>query len=415
MFFHLRTLAGNPLNPAFFNSILLNLPVFLFLAISQAYLIPKVLDQTDGFDFRLIWLAGELWSNGISPYSEAFGVAYRATFGTGPSSHFWVYPPYAWLVSRPLAMLPFETAVLVWNILNYCLLIATAWIFAQLSLTRIAAVSTTTRFVIGVSALSIIQATPFALALGQTSFLMLFGLAALLKATQIKSHGWLALGTALIMLKPNFGLFIVLFLATWHWTWRPIGAVAAIYLVVSCGVAAQTGLLETLMAFLSRLSDYNAPHIAAGQPANLTGLVHLADWVGMAIPSSILYALAALLAILSGVLTARPFEGLRFAAVGITFLIPLHTYDMMLAVLCVAALCLHGKTARTVLTAALGLVAAACLLRPDNLGVWLGLAHPDSMRHFAGSLLVSIALLIGCGLAALEIARSPRRAPAPGR
>ncbi|MGC9420802.1 MAG: glycosyltransferase 87 family protein [Rhodovulum sp.] len=152
----------------------------LALAVSQAYLLPKVLHAGDGLDFRLIWLAGQLWNDGISPYSNQFLAAYHSAFGDGPISHFWVYPPYWAVIAGPMSLLSFENALTAWNLVNYLLLLLSSGIIATLLPARAAPLSRGLWFIRALCILSLAQATPFSIALGQTSMLILAGCACLL-------------------------------------------------------------------------------------------------------------------------------------------------------------------------------------------------------------------------------------------
>lgn len=360
-----------------------------------------MLNTDDGLDFRLIWLSGQLWSEGISPYSETFFPRYEQAFGQGPNSHFWVYPPYWWIICRPLAMLPFETALLVWNLFNYFLLITSAYLFACLPFDRLAQTSATKRFLSALAVLSIVQATPFALALGQTSFLLLAGVALLLRSVHEHNRALIALGTTLVMLKPNIGIFIVIFLVTRRWTWPPIALVAIAHLSISLMVASNTSLHETFNGFLNNLSDYDAPDILAGQSTNLTGLAHLTDWIGITVPKSVLYGLTILLALVIGFVVHKSFEALVSFSVFCAFLIPLHTYDMIFCFFLVVICSLQSNRVGAIL----GFAAAALLLRADNLAVSFEIRNQGSMDAFAGSLLASVALAVACIVAVINTIR----------
>jgi hypothetical protein len=372
--------------------------------LSQVYLLPKALATNDGLDFRLIWLSGQLWSEGISPYSTAFDSAYAATFGMGPNSHFWVYPPYWWILSRLLSSMAFESSLLIWNFMNYFMLIGAAGVFASLPPNRFERFTTYDRFAIALSILSVAQATPFAMALGQTSFLILAGTAALLKAMDSRSRFLIALGTALVMLKPNFGLFIVLFVATQRWTWGPIAVVTVAYLGISMWVVAQTGFDATLQDLIDNLAEYYASHLPASQPQNLTGIVHLTHLLGYALPNTIVYGLAAVVVLAISTRVRERHEALACAATFCAFMIPLHTYDMTLLPFLMMVISNGGNR----LSAAIGFFATMAILRSDNLGATLGLASPGSMDAFAGSLLATIALVLGCISAILRILQSRR-------
>lgn len=375
------------------------------LIVSQIYLLPKMLSTQDGLDFRLIWLAGKLWASGISPYSAEFLEAYKATFGDGPNSHFWVYPPYWWGISRPLASLPFETALLVWNVVNYALLILGAALVSFFPKERPNAVPYAVRFMSILALLSLVQATPFALALGQTSFLVLGGLALLLVAMEGRNRVLCAIGVALVMLKPNYGLFLIICLLRYRWCWRPIIAVACAYIVASLLVAAPLGLVDTVSGFLQNLSDYDAPHISAGQPENLTGLVHLLQIMGISIPSSVALGLCLTVSIVTGLVVKSSVDVLLAVAVFSAFLVPLHTYDLTFCVLLLVVLSLRGT--RGILL--VSLVPFVFLFRPYNLAALSGVTNPDVMTSFQGSLLASMGLMLLCILVSVHLWHSAAR------
>lgn len=64
---------------------LLVAPLFAF---SQIHPLPEILVSSNGHDFRLIWLAGTLWTSGGDPYSFASDHLPMESFGPQPSSHF---------------------------------------------------------------------------------------------------------------------------------------------------------------------------------------------------------------------------------------------------------------------------------------------------------------------------------------
>ena len=83
-----------------------------------AYFGAKILGAGDTIDFKYIWLAGELWSEGVNPYTEVYVARGEEAFvGLNPPT-FWVYPPNWWPIATGSAVLSYETAGLLWRILS---------------------------------------------------------------------------------------------------------------------------------------------------------------------------------------------------------------------------------------------------------------------------------------------------------
>lgn len=372
-----------------------------FLVLSQVYLFPKVMVTDNGLDFRLIWLAGRLWSEGMSPYSEAFLDAYRINFGNGPISHFWVYPPYWWIISRPLGGLPFETALMVWNIANYTLLILAAAMASMLQKNGSNALPCAMRFILILALLSFVQATPFAISIGQTTFLVLSGLALLLRSSLTHDKLLCALGVSLVMLKPNYGLFIVICMLWNRWTWGPIAAVVGAYIAAIFLAAIPSGLVETVSGFLGNLSLYSAPHVSANQPENQTGIVHLAEVFGVSMYPAFALGLSLAIAVVTGLVVRPSTEALLVVAIATAFLVPLHTYDLTFCVFLVVVLLARGTPA----VAMICLISLIFLVRPANLAALSGVTNPASMSSFQGSLVASIGLALLCIAAFVHLSR----------
>jgi hypothetical protein len=140
------------------------------MLLSQAYFLPKVLATNDGLGFRLIWFGGQLLSQGVSPYADAFDSAYTLRPSDRGLEAIFGSTRLLGILSNPLSSLPFESSLLVWHFMIYSMLIAAAAVFASLPLRRLERFSTYSRFAIALSTLSISQAIPFAIALGRTSF-----------------------------------------------------------------------------------------------------------------------------------------------------------------------------------------------------------------------------------------------------
>ena len=92
----------------------------LFACFGVLYLAPKVLSilnvrQQDYFDFELIWRAGTIWASGQNPYDSAT----------------WFYPPYWYPLIVPFGLLPFQSALTIWKLINFSLLIVSTHLIAR--------------------------------------------------------------------------------------------------------------------------------------------------------------------------------------------------------------------------------------------------------------------------------------------
>ncbi len=385
----------------------LTLAVLAGAVLAALYLSVKALNTQDGLDFRLIWLSGQLWMSGVSPYSSDFSEAYLAAFGEGPNTHFWVYPPYWIALSAPLSMLPFRSALMVWNLLNLGLLGLTAWLTAE----RISAVVAQRRiafltiFIFG----GLLQATPFALALGQSAFLVAAGAAVFIKGYVERKQVWLAAGVLLLMLKPHLGLVALCLLAMRPSAWRAAAGAAIVCAGFTALAIFSAGFEETIGGFLNALSNYRDVRFSATQPENLTGFVHLWSLVsGWSPPTGAMVLLAGGVSAATAVLVKDPHDRCLIMVGAMIALVPMHTYDFGLVLVMLPLLA--RRTSWQLLAAVVG-----CLLlfRCGNLATSLGLTNPESSQHFPGSLLASLAAMLLL-FAAVNIYAPRRQAMASG-
>ncbi len=338
---------------------------FIICFLAQIWIGLKVADNSDALDFRLIWLAGNLWSEGLNPYGPAFADRYFLIFGEGPVSHFWVYPPNWWPLAVLLGSLKFPLAALVWNVINYaCLVVGTWLIFPKKILA----------FVLLLTFLSLMQDVSVAISIGQTAMLVFLGVSAFM-------HGWrydrpwvLFLGLVILSLKPNIAIIFFFLSMLRADLVRPALAAGAIALIATLPVLSE----QSIMGFLNAIGRYSAPGIAANNAENMTGLWHLFDLIGISLPPLLLIALALIIAMI----VAK--RSIALAIATIAFLVPMHTYDLAFVMVLVPFLMPAS------IIASIGFL---LLWRTANIGVLTGIVHPGS-AIFPGSLMASLGLLI---------------------
>ena len=67
--------------------------------------------------FKYFWLAGRLWSGGMSPYGADYQHVGESLFETFNGQPFY-YPPNWWPVSGFMALFDYATATEIWRLIN---------------------------------------------------------------------------------------------------------------------------------------------------------------------------------------------------------------------------------------------------------------------------------------------------------
>lgn len=365
----------------------------LIAVLAMVYILPKALSTADGLDFRLVWLAGSMWSTGADPYSAAFLARYVEAFGPGPVTHFWVYPPHWFPLAVPLSHLPFAAAVVTWKLLSVLALIAGTWLTA-LALDRVKPLPL---FLGGLSLVCFMQGTAVAISIGQTSTLLLLALGLLLFGLARSNTPAMMAAIVLGSLKPNIGITIAAMVLA-RGFWQPIVGSLAIIVAAAVPVFTSNGTLATLKSFASNIERYSGPGLDANNPPDLTGISHIFDLAtGQAIPSIGLALAAALISLLVCWRAPRDqvpnLVKVNLCVAILLVLTPLHSYDMMLVVVVAMAAMSMRHASRWIVLAGVALMA-----RSANLAILTGLHHPRT-TIFMGSLIDSIGLVtiaVGC-------------------
>ena len=398
------------------------LAVTLVLAAGATYYLYRkamAVSGAAGFDFRYLWLAGELWLDGISPYGDQYQVigAERIAKGHVPIS--WVYPPNWWGISAVLALFELDRSSHLWNLFNIVLLFGSsiltirAFIAADPRLGGSGlragdlAPFTLPLILLHFCGLAALEASALVLAVGQTSILIYFGMALLAYGMTGRRRWGAVAGLTVIFLKPQIGLIFALAFLIWN---REARRVLLWALIVSLLLALPAFVSDPMvpLSFLHALGGYDA-FADANRPQAMTG-IRLAVWEGMTWDiGNIRAGLIAAAAGLAYALAARrgadvPEHDWWLVAVLVALtaaIAPLHYYDFVIVGLLVpAVLC-----ARPVLMLA-GLIGGALILRADQLGKITGLYDPE-VAIFEGSILSTIgaALILIAVLAAAFRAR----------
>jgi hypothetical protein len=363
-----------------------------------------------GLDFRLVWLAGKLWLAGESPYGPFFAKTYAELFGQSINMY-WSYPPSWFPISALVGLASFDLAFRIWSAANIAMTIVGTWLIARAVAAPFASQFWLV-FLAGLAFALSMQATEIAIFIGQTSFVVYIGLAALVCGLLTSFPILLILGLFITALKPHVGLvaFVaVLALPRYRWTVLAAGAAS---LLAAAGVG---DYLDTLRGFLANLALYARPGNALNNPENLTGMTNIVNALFDTPSNSLFSVVLTLIGSAGGFVALRCYneatassnEGgkisslIAFVAVTLLF-VPLHAYDMVaLTIVFMLALFMDSVWKWPILTATL------LCNHPRILAFQTHLVNPRSL-DFQESLFISLMLIVilASSMVALATSRS---------
>ena len=361
----------------------------LVACVGILYLAPKVLSVSifnsgaqDYFDFQEIWVAGKIWASGQNPYA---GIKNGASSGS-PGLSTWFYPPYWYPLIVPFGLLPFQSALTIWKVINFSLLIVSTHLIAR-ALADVTHQKYLPVFLAGICFLSFMYATAVTVWSGQTSILVYFGLSALLYGLLKLRWSMVIVGLVFLALKPQFGLLAFVAVAAipyFRWAVLPAGAICILASFAIAITADYRASIEGFIANLARHSEH-----AANTPPHLTGAIHILDYVypisnapliTLVIFASAVICIAILFHNLMPDKAAEPGATVHmiatlalFVAFSL-FVIPFHYYDMVALTVLFMMIIVTPLAGRWLIGA--GLLLA---YRPDFFWRGLGVANPDEI------------------------------------
>lgn len=370
-------------------------PFLAGLAVSLALLAAATLGDLYQVDARYFYLAGRMWLAGLDPYGPQFAVL-AGREGLSADS-VWVYPPQWWSFAAGLALLPPERAFLAWKLVNLVLLGGGGAILVSLTAGR--GRSTPAAALIGfVLFLCWSDATLSGLYLGQTTFLVLVGFAALVRGLRRREPAMSGIGLFLLLLKPQFGLLFAAAALSRRELWRPLAfAVAAavalvLPLLLSAGIG---GFVQAMTHLLHDLAVYST--LKWNRPLELSGLDFLAATVGLPEVPALLYVGLAAAICLWALRRRSSTEDFWIVTVAVAvFVLPLHGYDFLLASTLLLVIATFRRWAA--ITLCLGL---ALVFRPINFAALIGArpvafesVWPDTIAYMASYTLAGLLIFI---------------------
>lgn len=373
----------------------------------------------DNFQF---WAAGRMIVSGESPYDRASWVE-AAAYGPVPGGvaantvptnlaithQVWLYPPQTAFLFAPFGALPLDVGIpllhLFVAIVTFAGVLTVAWL-AGLRGTRLA-------FALTLAVVS----QPFVIATrnGHPIGLLLIGGALLLTGVRARRDIPVAIGIALLTLKPQVALPIILFAFGYVLVRRDVRRLV----VMSASAFVVTALPWLVTPFpLAAVADSSAERLNV----DLSSIPALArDLGGGDVLAALLIAIAAL-ACAAAIALRRSDRAVTIAAALFVLSIALvpyvHDYDMLLVIPGAIAVLTYANGRHEGRFAAL--TAVALVLAPWLLFYWWPLLG-EPARRFQGGPLGAVPLVIALSLAAgaflsrdaLLTGRAPRNAPQP--
>lgn len=396
-------------------------PIAAAVALIAALAVARLL--TYGFrpdaqliDFSHYWLAGHMWADGENPYTALFRERALQLFGDGDPQPplFWAYAPNWFGPAVLLGLMPVRLAGLAFAILN-ALVLAGGFALLMRTGRQLGQRIGGSHLLLLVAFACSMTATTACFGTGNCALLLFGGTCLIAWGLAAGSPRALTAGLVILLLKPNFGIPLVIAVAALPGGWRPAlysVAVSAVLALPSLLVAAPFAMLEGLAANLRTYETF-----LVNSPAQQTGVVTL-SWTmgGPVVPALWLALPATLSAVLLPRLALRRIapddrwrrvQAIMFALLGSAiFLNRLHIYDLVLLI----PLLFLATGARPMVIACV-VAGATLVFRPENVSTLLGLAIAEP------PLAAAIASL-GClffYLAALLLCAAPSGGPGKAR
>ena len=375
--------------------------LIIWLSVAFGYLAWKSLDASVAdVDFKYLWFAGKLWAEGTSPYGMQYYERAQSLFLDTNVPKWMVYPPSWYPLAKILALLPLAVAERLWGALSGIMIVVSGTLMLR-TIWHLRESNQIWPFVAFATFLGMGSATALSLSLGQTTPLMLVGVALFLHGFVARSQVTLGAALVILMLKPNLGLPFLAFLLFWRSLWPAVVGAGAVSTLSALMALLPYDPVTVIREYTQLLRSYGGDAVNA--PPSLTGLINLVyHTLGLNLGGFIPVGLAIIAAVMFAfwLKAAEPKsqspDRVRYVAAlallgSVLFLVPLHTYDLLLAapLLLFLPLVDFWKRGITVFS----LVPIFVLFRTNNIATATGLTFATE-TYFPGSSIASIALFI---------------------
>ena len=365
--------------------------------LGMAYLGWKFVEHwSSDIDFKYIWLSGNLWNSGQSPYSGAFMEHGPALFEVFNNSSFF-YPPNWWLFSTFFNLFEYQFAVDLWRCINVALLISSS-LLLKASMRQVGVNISWAYLVFYTGMVCFMKATTISMAFGQTGVLMYFAVSLIIYATLCNKQILLVVGFCLILLKPHIGIALLAAYAPFK-IYRPLLIYSsALTLIMSLPALIPFGILKTIIAYIDGLSKYATDIV--NNPQSSSGLKNVFHFLTNIELSGIFITFLAITCVFTFIMFFK-YRGLSIinkagsekhiivmmlSVCIICVLVPLHTYDIIV----IAPLVMLASKFNAI-SHWLFSILFLFICRAENLATATGFYSPGAV-YFFGGLIVTMAV-----------------------
>ncbi len=305
----------------------------LTLILCLAYVMRLAMSHDVAGDFWHFWAAGKLWAMGGNPYDADFNVRVRTEFGF-EAINGWFYSPHTWLLSRPLAIVGFDTALLVWRVLSVAALAVGTGLVVSL---RSGEGRGWNRLLWAVLLVWAATSQPGSINFTIGQFSAFLFLAVVLFFYGVLRHRNWAVVVALVLLsmKLSLALPFIGYAAANPRLRLPMLLAGGIALVASVPAFLAGGTFETVTGYFNGIAQYTKFDVNG--PLEVTGLRNLLmHWFGISVSGIVLSIGAGLLGMILGWFSWRspermsPALSLVLLLAWTMLLIPQHRYDLLI-------------------------------------------------------------------------------------
>ncbi len=357
-------------------------------------------------DFHFMWVAGDMWNAGLSPYTDEFSRRI-AEFEAIRISEAWYYPPSWFPIATLIAQTDASTATRLWRVITIILLLAASAlnvasfrflagnsaILAPSSPIRSMLLSLPflTLFMLHFGLVGLSQSAEKNIQLAQSSALIYFGVSLLVYSLSRAKLMTGAIGLALIILKPQLGVAMTLVLLFSALGRKIVFFAALISIAMATPAFLIASPFEVTADLLHNLSVYGDQIFNTAIVS--TGLRNAVWTLGGSDAGMTFYQLAALCFILIAALALyiqfrappQPLDLVMLAIVFTLFIASLHYYSFV-SFGALVLYCLSLRTASALICggAFLMIARAGNLPNPPTM-------HGHDVMAFGGNLYMTIA------------------------
>lgn len=290
-------------------------------------------------DFKVLWLSGHLWLEGISPYSSRFIEMGYQVFDKF-NGHPFYYPPHFRFVSSFFALFDYETGIELWRCANIIFfLLSSVLLKSAMAASGVKISWGQILFYTGL--VGFMQAVILIFHIGQTTLLIYFGICLTIFGALKGNNLALIAGFCIVLLKPQIGVPLMVAFLPFKEYQKPLLLTCLVMIFLSLPGTQPIGLLETITAYLNGVSVHG--DFYSNLAKMTTGVRNITYLLFGYEPSSSIIAIVTILI----VLIASYYTKLKlstetgFAQVDVLSIIliltitliavfaPLHTYDFV--------------------------------------------------------------------------------------